>query len=178
MPLWSCPSCRKVATGRLPTWRQPRRCRHCGVLVWPDALYSYERDTPLRADLGSRRYPQAVSHLSAEIRESGDLVLEGQDLGPLVDSVWGDSDYEYWVTVPAPHLNDLVRRLIKELNAQSIPLSSGEPAALASDLTQREVNRLALILLRKAFAENVFTSDTEFSDWLKRKRIPSHFFSY
>lgn len=119
-----------------------------------------------------------MSHLRAEIRASGDHVLEGQDLGPLVDSVWGDSDYEYWVTVPAPRLDDLVTRLTKELKARSIELSGVEPAVLESELAQQDVNRLALILLRTAFTENVFTSDTEFRDWLKRKRIPSRFFSY
>ena len=40
-------------------------------------------------------------YLSAKIDESGDLVLEGQDLGSGVEEYWGDSDYEYWVVVSA-----------------------------------------------------------------------------
>ena len=37
--------------------------------------------------------------LDAEINESGDLVFSGQDLGPIVEGVLGDSDYEYWLTI-------------------------------------------------------------------------------
>ena len=37
--------------------------------------------------------------LSAYISSSGDLVLEGQDLGSGVEEYWGDSDYEYWTVI-------------------------------------------------------------------------------
>ncbi len=40
-------------------------------------------------------------HLSAEIDDAGNLILSGQDLGSGVEEYWGDSDYEYWVVVPA-----------------------------------------------------------------------------
>ena len=39
--------------------------------------------------------------LRAAITEEGDLQLEGQDVGSLVQEFWGDFDYEYWITVPA-----------------------------------------------------------------------------
>lgn len=178
MSSWSCPSCRKVGIGRSPTWRQPRRCGRCEVLVWPDGLYSYDRDTPLRVDIDSRSYTRAVSHLSAYIGRDGALVLEWQDLGPAVSSMWGDSDYEYWVTVPASRLNYLVRSLHKELKARSILVSGVEDAVIQSELSKRDVDYLALILVRAAFANDIFTTDSEFRDWLKRKRIRSSFFSY
>ena len=38
-------------------------------------------------------------YLSASIDSSGDLVLDGQDLGSGVEDYWGDSDYEYWTIV-------------------------------------------------------------------------------
>jgi uncharacterized protein YciI len=42
-------------------------------------------------------------HVRAELRidASGDLVLEGYCAGPLAEQLFGDSDWEYWVTVPA-----------------------------------------------------------------------------
>ena len=43
--------------------------------------------------------PGGKSYLDAVIRENGDLVLEGCDNGQAVKSMWGDWDYEYWVTV-------------------------------------------------------------------------------
>ncbi|MDA2938002.1 hypothetical protein MYX75_07050, partial [Acidobacteria bacterium AH-259-A15] len=37
--------------------------------------------------------------LTAEVNSGGELVLSGQDLGPRVEELWGDMDYEYWTTV-------------------------------------------------------------------------------
>lgn len=34
-------------------------------------------------------------HVRASLR-NGELTVSGQDLGPLVEEVWGDADYEYW----------------------------------------------------------------------------------
>ena len=34
-------------------------------------------------------------HVYADLID-GELSLSGQDLGPLVEESWGDSDYEYW----------------------------------------------------------------------------------
>ena len=34
-------------------------------------------------------------HVRASFTE-GELTIEGQDLGPVVEEFWGDSDYEYW----------------------------------------------------------------------------------
>ncbi len=31
--------------------------------------------------------------------ETGDLVIEGYDIGPRVGEAWGDSDYEYWLRI-------------------------------------------------------------------------------
>lgn len=33
--------------------------------------------------------------------DDGKLIIEGQDLGKKVEEAWGDSDYEYSVTVPS-----------------------------------------------------------------------------
>jgi len=40
-------------------------------------------------------------HLTAEITPKGDVLLSGQDLGPAVEEIWGDDDYEYRLTVPS-----------------------------------------------------------------------------
>ena len=40
-------------------------------------------------------------HIDASINEeNGDFIIEGQDFGPSVKEIFGDSDYEYWLTVP------------------------------------------------------------------------------
>lgn len=38
---------------------------------------------------------------------NGNLVVEGYDIGKTVKEYWGDSDYEYSVTVPAEELKKL-----------------------------------------------------------------------
>ncbi|WP_295447503.1 hypothetical protein [uncultured Thiodictyon sp.] len=52
-------------------------------------------------------------HITAEITSTGDLLLSGQDLGPLVREVWGDSDYEYWLTVPASEKDRVLLMLLE-----------------------------------------------------------------
>jgi len=42
--------------------------------------------------------------LAAVVTAAGDLVFEGQDIGPGVEKFFGDSDYEYWHTVKAEHV--------------------------------------------------------------------------
>ena len=52
--------------------------------------------------------------LTVEINEDGDLVFEGYDIGDTVKEYWGDSDYEYWLTIKADHLPSVLLHLIKE----------------------------------------------------------------
>lgn len=81
--------------------------------------------------------------LDAVIKDNGDLSLEGFDIGEFVKEYWGDSDYEYWLTIKAEHLPTLLLHLLKE-----------------------------------CFDRKIFTSDSEFKEWLKEREIPSEFSSY
>jgi hypothetical protein len=40
-------------------------------------------------------------HIDVRIDENGDLLFSGQDIGNAPEEVFGDLDYEYWLTVPA-----------------------------------------------------------------------------
>lgn len=42
---------------------------------------------------------------------SGTLVIEVVDSGPLVEDFWGTDDYEFWYRVPAERIDALARRL-------------------------------------------------------------------
>jgi hypothetical protein len=44
----------------------------------------------------------------------GSIKLDTQDMGTLVKEIWGDSDYEFWVDVPASALPKLVFVLLRE----------------------------------------------------------------
>jgi hypothetical protein len=48
------------------------------------------------------------------VNADGSVHLETQDMGAQVEAVWGDSDYEFWVDVPATALRKLAFALLRE----------------------------------------------------------------
>ena len=48
------------------------------------------------------------------INESGDIKIDCQDMGEVVQKVWGDSDYEFWVDVPSSETRKLLFALLRE----------------------------------------------------------------
>lgn len=51
----------------------------------------------------------------AEIDDKGKLTLYTTDIGKMAEEVWGDSDYEFWVTVLPEHKDKLLLALIEKL---------------------------------------------------------------
>lgn len=45
------------------------------------------------------------------------VVVSTQDMGPAVEGMWGDSDYEFWTSVQQEHWGSLAVALIKEFLA-------------------------------------------------------------
>lgn len=43
--------------------------------------------------------------IDLSIDQSGQLILEGYDIGALVEKVWGDSDYEYGLSIERKDVN-------------------------------------------------------------------------
>jgi hypothetical protein len=48
------------------------------------------------------------------VHSDGSVRLDAQDMGKVVEEMWGDDDYEFWVDVPATALHKLVFALIRE----------------------------------------------------------------
>ena len=67
-----------------------------------------------KVTLRERRTADDLSRLEAILKENGDLVLEGYDLGDVVKEAWGDDDYEYWLTVNKEHVLKVLLELIKD----------------------------------------------------------------
>ena len=54
------------------------------------------------------------STLDAYFGANGDLILSGCDLGDLPERVWGDSDYEYWLRIPAEQKDLILLYLLED----------------------------------------------------------------
>ena len=52
--------------------------------------------------------------MDAKIKDNDDLVLEGYDIGKLVEERLGDPDYEYWLTVEKQHKDEVLLNPIKK----------------------------------------------------------------
>jgi hypothetical protein len=112
-------------------------------------------------------YPSNIeSHLRAYIDDTG-LVISGQDLGPGVEAIWGDLDYEYWLVVAPQHLDRVVERLAKELE---------DPVEVPASPKERDL--LLLDLLKRAWERGRFETDVDFRQWLDTIDVPSEFASY
>ena len=42
----------------------------------------------------ARREGSEFRRVDLMLKDDGEIVLEGQDVGPSVEEIWGDSDYE------------------------------------------------------------------------------------
>lgn len=120
----------------------------------------------LTVQLFNESYPTVRSHLSASIDGRG-LVISGHDTGPAVLSIWGDSDYEYWLVVEREHLTPVVEGLVRKLS---------HDATLPEDEPQR--HRILLELMELAWSRGVFETDVDFRRWLNAIHVPSEFSSY
>lgn len=107
-------------------------------------------------------------HLGAKITAEGDLQLEGQDLGSFVEEYCGDLDYEYWLTVRAVDLNDVLISL-----RHDYPETVSPPQASASS-TGTQI----LVALRRLIQQGLCESDSAVHHWFESRGIPSEFLSY
>ena len=53
-------------------------------------------------------------HIDVRINDNGDILFSGQDIGSAPEAIFGDSDYEYWLTVPAAEKDRLLLTLIEK----------------------------------------------------------------
>lgn len=51
------------------------------------------------------------------LETDGTLMVDAQDMGPLVKEVWGDSDYEFWCRIPPEATGKLAYTLLRKLYA-------------------------------------------------------------
>ncbi len=59
--------------------------------------------------------PGVRHRLEAKIDEKGNLVLEGYDIGSFVEEHWGDSDYEWWITIKSEDKDRVLLLLLQQV---------------------------------------------------------------
>ena len=52
--------------------------------------------------------------IDVQIKKNGDLLFSGQDIGDAPMEIFGDSDYEYWLTIPAKEKDRALLALIEK----------------------------------------------------------------
>ena len=67
--------------------------------------------TIVLVDIGGR----TSVHIDATINNAGNLVFSGQDIGEAPSEYVGDSDYEYWLTIPAKEKDSFLLALIEKM---------------------------------------------------------------
>ena len=71
-------------------------------------------ESKLRVQLVEERGETSV-FIDAYIDDDGTLVISGQDLGKAPKEFWGDSDYEYWITVSSKDKDMVLLTLLESL---------------------------------------------------------------
>ena len=99
--------------------------------------------------------------VDAEIEAGGDLVVSAQDVGKAPLEWWGDSDYEFWVTVASKDQGRLLQALRQRSREEGVsqPVESGGEDA-------------ALLALLEHFYSGHFHAVDEFRDFLETRGIP------
>lgn len=69
------------------------------------------------------RSPEIKISIEAGFKENGDLVIDGYDIGKTVENYFGDSDYEYILTIPVAETEKLYPLLGAGLNDKALLLS-------------------------------------------------------
>lgn len=69
-------------------------------------------DAQLDAEL-YRRDGEEYRSVRVTWYKDGSLSVHGHDMGPIVEKVWGDSDYEYWTRIPPEAFAKLAFALIR-----------------------------------------------------------------
>jgi hypothetical protein len=124
------------------------------------------RTPELTVDLARREFPAVTSYLSAWTDAQG-LVIEGQDIGPGVSAIWGDSDYEYWLAVDREHLERVSTDLAKDLGRRTRMFR-----------LRSRGDKFLLDLLKRSWERGLFETTTDFQRWLDGIGVPSRFSSY
>ena len=74
-------------------------------------------DPPFTGEEIFRQEGEHFRSIVVRMTRDGGLEVEAQDMGKLVEEVWGDSDYEFWVKVPPEAVPRLAMALVKKIYA-------------------------------------------------------------
>ena len=105
--------------------------------------------------------------IEVEIHDSGDLSINGLDIGKAPQESFGDSDYEYWLTISKNYKDIILAALVEHCNRNHIEVP---PAPQNKDDT--------LLALIQLIYGGHYSAFSEFRNFLDSINVPSEFSSY
>jgi len=160
------------------------------------------------AHMRAGRSGSTSAFLDLRLYSDGDLVLEGQVIGPSPDSDSGIDDVEFFTTIGPKDLPRLVVALVvdyfntvADMNPlwEAVGIAAKKPPLERTvqcvgkrrtvefnvkgklwwiPLSRHQTRKLAFEMVRTAFERDLFYDDERFRAWLDHRSIPWEFFSY
>jgi len=109
--------------------------------------------------------------IDAEIDETGNLVITGQDIGKAPKRCFGDSDYEYWLTVPESEKHRVLQVLAEKT------IMGTEHRAFQEDVSPERKDAALLRLVEQVYGGNA-CAVSALMDLLRANDIPYSFSTY
>lgn len=109
--------------------------------------------------------------IDACINESGQFVIETQDIGEAPERFLGDSDYEFWTVVMPQHKARLVEALTRDAFAGTDCAASAAGFFAQIGLVNPDEDRQLLALIQRKYQGN-FRARDDFDDFCKEHGIP------
>jgi hypothetical protein len=117
---------------------------------------------PLFREILGEGSQRTIVEVDLVIKTNGDLIVDGWDFGAAPRELFGDSDYEYWLTIRSEDK----ARVLEELLAESKETDTA---------TDKDALLIDLLLTRFG---NSRTPDGDFQKWLDVRAIPYSFDSW
>ncbi len=83
-------------------------------LVQEEQVVNLLKESELRVHLVEERGETSI-FIDASIDDNGTLLISGQDVGKAPKEFWGDSDYEYWISISSKEKDKVLLILLESL---------------------------------------------------------------
>ena len=109
-------------------------------------------------------------YIDAELNDSGDITINGQDVGKAPREFWGDSDYEYSVFVSGKYIDAVRYALLDKLKDEY-------PEEYAELLKLKSQENIIMSAIKTLYSGDP-SAVSHFKDYMRSVGIDAEFFSW